>query len=366
MTGETSPHGLIRRATALAAAGVEGQAVSAACRELGPGGSPDKVAALLAARHGVRGDGRAVEQRLATLGAVTLVAGSAEFPTRLGAAWPDLGAPLWVFVRAPGDRLPDVPTAAVVGTRRPTLDGLATARAIAGHAAEAGVVVVSGLARGIDQAAHEGALEAGGVTLAVLGTGFGVDYPRGSGPLRRRVAESGGLVTELPPGAPPRPHRFLQRNRIISGLADVVVVVEGGPNSGALTTARVALEQGREVLACPGSLHSPQAAAPLQLIRDGARVVTEPSDVLDALGVLAMASPDGDRRDAAAPPTLGVEAAAVLDLLGPTPVSIDVLARATGHPVRGVLGAVVELAAAGLAHRGTAGVVRVPGAPGRG
>ena len=365
MIADGTPRGLVQRVVALAAAGVEGQAVSSACRELGADATPTAVADLLASRHRVRAQSPAVAARLAALGAQTMVAGQPGFPTRLATAWPDLGAPLWVFVRAPGGRLPEVPTVAVVGTRRATLDGLATARLIAATVARAGAAVVSGLARGIDQAAHEACLEAGGRTIAVLGTGFGVDYPAGAGDLRRAIADSGGLVSELPPGTPPRPHRFLQRNRIIAGLADAVVVVEGGRQSGALTTARSALEQGREVLACPGSLHSPQAAASLQLIRDGARVVTEPDDVLDALGVLGLTSePSAEARsDVALAPTDPV-VAALLDLLGPTPATVDALARATGQPARVVLGGVSELVAAGLAHRGVAGVVRV--VPGEG
>ncbi|MFO8074857.1 MAG: DNA-processing protein DprA [Egibacteraceae bacterium] len=359
----TRPTARLRRdALALAAAGIEGEAVSRACREAGPRATPEEVAArLLRTAVGDPGAVAEVEHRLAALGARVAVVGEDAYPRRLAASWPELGAPLWLFVAAGGARLPSAPAVAIVGTRRPSLDGLAVARELAAAAAQAGAVVVSGLARGVDEAAHEGALAAGGATVGVLGSGLGVDYPRGSAALRARVAEAGGLVTEYVPGTPPRPHRVLQRNRIIAGLVDVVVLVEGGARSGALTTARLALEQGREVLACPAALPSPHAAAPLALIRDGARVVTAPDDVVDALGLLRLgeraAAPRGG--EAAAHDLSGL-AGQLWALLSATPRSVDALAAATGRPASAVLAAVVELAAAGLAARGARGIVRVP------
>ncbi|MDQ3974716.1 MAG: DNA-protecting protein DprA, partial [Actinomycetota bacterium] len=241
-------------------------------------------------------------------------------------------------------------------TRRPSLDGLRTAhrlgRLLAGH----GVVVVSGLARGIDQAAHRGALDAGGATIAVLGAGLDVDYPAGSARLRAAVAAAGGVVSEHLPGTPPRPGHFLWRNRIISGLADATVVVEGRQRSGALQTARLAAAQGREVLAVPGSLSTPTSRAPLDLIRDGARPVTRLEDVLDAVGVAwspAAEDEDSPARD------LNPTAAAVLDLLGSVPTTAGALADRTGFGVGQVLAALGELTVRGLAEATPGGIVRI-------
>ena len=289
-------------------------------------------------------------------GAVVHVVGTGGYPRRLADAWPELGAPLWIFAIHPGAGLPDRPTAAVVGTRHPTLDGTRTAQELGRLLARAGVTVVSGMARGIDQAAHAGALEAGGRTVGVLGTGFGVDYPRHDGPMRDAVAASGGLVSELLPGTPPRKPSFLWRNRIIAGLADVTVVVEGRDGSGALQTARMAAAQGRDVLAVPGPVRAPTSRAPLDLIRDGAQPMTRLEDVLDVLGV-ASASPT--RASAPQPETdLSEAARSVLPLLGAVPAASDALAAATRQPLPAVLAALTELARCGLAVTTPRGVVR--------
>lgn len=287
------------------------------------------------------------------------------YPGRLALAWPDLGAPGWLFAR--GAALTDAASVAVVGTRRPTLDGVRTARGLGRFLAERGVTVVSGLARGIDQAAHQGALDAGGVTTAVLGTGFGVDYPRRDGPLREAVAASGGLVTEYLPGAPPSPPHFLWRNRIVSGLADAVVVVEGQARSGALQTARLGAAQGRDVFAVPGSLSQPTSRGPLDLVRDGARLVTRFEDVLECLPALVdlaeepegMADVDvsvaGSRSAVAG---LDPSAVTVLNLLGAAPASPGALAGAAGLPVAAALVALSELEARGLVALTGRGFVR--------
>lgn len=297
-----------------------------------------------------------VERELAEHRASVHLPGGPGYPVRLALAWPRLGAPLWLLARTPGAGLPDGPAVAVVGTRHPSLDGLDTARALGGILASAGVTVVSGLARGIDQAAHRGSLDAGGRTVGVLGAGFGVDYPRGDGDLREEVAASGGLVTELLPGTPPRGHQFLSRNRIIAGLADATVVVEGRARSGALATAQRATELGREVLACPGSINSPASRAPLDLIRDGATVLTRLEDAVEAAGVLALRSPQE------AQPRPSVELAPaqeqLLGLLGTEPVGVDRLARASGRSAQEVLAAVAELNSLGLARRAGSGFVR--------
>lgn len=307
------------------------------------------------------GEVAAVARRLAGLGAQVCVAGEPGYPARLAMAWPELGAPLWLFVRGGAEgRLPEGTGAvAVVGTRRPTLDGLATARELGRVLAGHGAVVVSGMARGIDQAAHQGALDVGGPTVAVLGTGLDVDYPHRDGPLREAVATAGGVVTEYRPGTKPHARNFLARNRIIAGLADATVVVEGRARSGALQTARLAGAQGREVLAVPGSLHQPASRAPLDLIRDGATPLCRVTDVLDVVGGVQ------GRLDLAAPapavgPDLDPPAAAVHGLLGPVPATPDTLARASGQPVAAVLAAVAELSARGLAATTPHGVVAAP------
>ena len=174
---------------------------------------------------------------------------------------------------------------AVVGSRTPTPYGRAMALKLSHGLARCGVTVVSGLARGIDTAAHSGALKAGGRTIAALGCGLDVDYPRGSGPLRGQIARRGAVLSEFPDGTPPLPHHFPRRNRIISGLALGVVVVEAGLRSGSLVTARWALDQGREVMTVPGRLDSPVAEGPLHLLRQGAAAVGSAQDILDCLGL---------------------------------------------------------------------------------
>lgn len=281
-------------------------------------------------------------------GARVLAVGRPGYPEQLSQAWPELGAPAWLFVRGPAP-LPPGPAVAVVGTRRPTLDGLRTAGALAAFLARAGVVVVSGLARGIDQAAHRGALEVGGRTVAVLGTGLGVDYPARSGALRDAIAGAGGLVTELAPGVPPRPHQFLERNRVISGLVSALVVVEGRERSGALQTARLAAAQGREVFAVPGSLNAPASRGPLALIRDGAHVLTCFDDVLDALGLAAHPPP-------AQPPAAG-DRDVLLHLLGPQPATAAALAEAADLPLNQALAGLADLEAQGRARHTARGFV---------
>ena len=242
LAGDADPV-LVRRVVALAASGVASplRQRRAALERLARDGraAPADVLAdlerlvpapLWRAQAGAQADGgpQTLGRRLAAADARVLVLGQPGYPERLAQLWPELGAPLWLFARAasPGVLGPG-PAVAVVGSRHPSFDGLDMAAELGGLLARHGVLVVSGLARGIDEAAHEGALGAGGPTVAVLGTGFGVDYPRGREPLRRRIAASGALVTELAPGAPPRAHQFLERNRLIAGLADAVVVVEG-------------------------------------------------------------------------------------------------------------------------------------------
>jgi DNA processing protein len=191
----------------------------------------------------------------------------------------------------------DKPAVAVVGARAASRGGMAIASAIAGDLARAGVVVVSGLARGIDSAAHIAALDAGGTTIAVLGTGIDVVYPAEHRELTERIARGGLLITEFLPGAPPEVFHFPRRNRIISGLSRGVVVVEAAEKSGSLITARLAADQGREVMVVPGPVLGGRNRGAHALIRDGAKLVESAVDILQELGLnqgLARRSPQGE------------------------------------------------------------------------
>ena len=170
---------------------------------------------------------------------------------------------------------------ALVGSRRPSAYGSSVAHRLAGDLAQRQMVVVSGMARGIDSAAHRGALEVGGKTVAVLGSGLDVIYPRENKKLAERIAEQGAIVSEFPLGTPPVPENFPVRNRIISGLSLGVVIVEAAEYSGSLITARLALEQNREVFAVPGNITSPQSFGPNLLIKQGAKLVDQWRDVVE-------------------------------------------------------------------------------------
>lgn len=191
-------------------------------------------------------------------------------------------APLILYGKGAGDPAPD--SVALVGSRAATETGKEFARILAADLACSGLTVISGMARGIDTAAHEGALRGGGETVAVLGCGADILYPPESRRLRDRILERGGLLSEFPPGTPPLRHHFPMRNRLISGMARGVVVVEAPERSGALITARIALDQGREVMAVPGSPLFPHTAGSNRLLREGATPVTGAEEVLQAVG----------------------------------------------------------------------------------
>jgi DNA processing protein len=179
------------------------------------------------------------------------------------------------------------PQIAVIGSRNPTSGGLEHARDFAGTLARRGMTITSGLASGIDTAAHSAALDAGQLTIAVNGTGLDVVYPSSSKTVAERIRSQGAMISEFPLGTPPRRQNFPSRNRIISGLSLAVLVVEAGLNSGTLITARKAAEQGRDVFALPGSLHNPMAKGCHRLIRDGARLVETADDIMHELGPIA-------------------------------------------------------------------------------
>jgi DNA processing protein len=202
---------------------------------------------------------------------------------------------------------------------------------------------VSGLAVGIDAAAHEGALEGPGATLAVVGTGLDRVYPARNRELAHRIAADGGLISEFPPGTPPRAKNFPRRNRLISGLARGVLVVEAALLSGSLITARHAGEQGREVFAIPGSIHSPLSKGCHKLIREGAKLVETAQDILDELG---MAATEGGATKQAASCATGTEAA-MLDALGGDCVAVDTLVTRTGMTSDIVMAALTGLELSG-------------------
>lgn len=174
-----------------------------------------------------------------------------------------------------------------IGSRNPTAGGLDHAQDFATTLARQGMTITSGLASGIDSAAHTAALDAGALTIAVNGTGLDIVYPASSRELAKRIRSQGAMISELPLGSPPRRQHFPSRNRIISGLSLAVLVIEAGLNSGTLITARKAAEQGRDVFALPGSLHNPMAKGCHRLIREGARLVETTADILQELGPVA-------------------------------------------------------------------------------
>jgi len=188
--------------------------------------------------------------------------------------------PLILYARGNLQALQE-PNVAIVGTRRPTCYGVQMAEGLASDLAERGICITSGLARGIDAAAHRGCLDAGGRTIAVLGCGIDVVYPREHGQLTRRIVEKGLLLSEFLPGTSPSPQNFPVRNRLISGLALGTLIIEASEYSGSLITARLAMEQNREVFALPGNLTTPQSFGPNFLIKQGAKLVQSWRDVVE-------------------------------------------------------------------------------------
>jgi DNA processing protein len=220
----------------------------------------------------------------------------------------------------------------IVGSRKGSSYGIAMAERISGELARRGLTIVSGMARGIDAAAHRGALEAGGRTIAVLGCGLGVTYPPEHGELSDRIAEKGALVSEFPVFAPPKPDHFPRRNRIISGLSLGVVVVEAGMESGALITANYALEQGREVFAVPGQATSRSSRGCHQLIKAGAKLTETWEDIWEEIEPQVGRPAQSGNRVLSVSLSLELEETLVLDALEAGPVQIDDLIGQTGLP----------------------------------
>ena len=276
-----------------------------------------------------RFDERAYLERLAAAGHRFLPRSAHEFPPLLRAIH---DPPAGLFLRGGAEpELLSRPAVAVVGARASSGYGASVARSLGRELAAAGLVVVSGLARGIDGEAHRGALEAERTTVAVLGCGIDRDYPAAHAELARRVADAGLIVSEYAPGVEPAPWRFPARNRIVAGLCAATVVVEARERSGALITADLALEEGREVFAVPGEITSSLSAGTNALLKLGAAPLTAAADVLASFGIEPEPAP-GERSP-------------LLKLL---PASADELVRRTGLAAGEVARALVELELAGL------------------
>lgn len=334
------------------------------------GVEPDGAAGALAAaslphvdEHDAHGALAAVDA-WSRLGCRLAIVGDAGYPPRLAAGWPDLDAPTLLAVRGGPDR--GGPVVALVGARRATPYGTGVTSWLASAAVTAGATVVSGGAIGIDAAAHRATLDASGRTCVVLGCGHAVAYPRPharAGALFDQIRARGGqLLSEQFPQVPPRAAVVRARNRIVAGLADVVVVIEGGGRSGALVTAGAAAAWGRPVLAVPGDVRAPGSAAPHRLLREGAAPCAEPADLLDALGITTPATAVGAlpapavTASASSAGGLGRIVLGELRRCWPRPVPIDDLVDLDGGDVGRVLAALTAAEVAGTVIRGPDGV----------
>ncbi|HEX4562372.1 MAG TPA: DNA-processing protein DprA, partial [Gemmatimonadales bacterium] len=313
-------------------------------------------AALRASPNGRIDDGLAILERLDQLDARALLASDPDFPAILAEMY-DPPAVLYVWGDlAQARRL----AVAFVGSRNCTEYGIAATRMLARDVAATGqVTIVSGMARGIDTAAHQAALDVGGGSVGVLGNGFGIVYPPGNQALYDRMLEHGCLITELPPDQPPHPGAFPRRNRLVSGLAQATVVVEAAVKSGALITADYALEQGRAVLAVPGPITSPTSVGCNKLIQQGAKPALTAGDILEEIGL-----PRGDtagtpgekgngeragvRVERTPPPDLDPVQQSLWDAMGQELRQVDVLVAAGGGDASLVLAALTDLEMRGI------------------
>jgi DNA processing protein len=305
-----------------------------------PGVTTAAASAIAAGR--VADGARALEQT-ERLGGRVLTLDDPDYPVLLR----HIPEPAPVLFALGDGSLLERPAVAIVGSRDHTPYGAEVARSIAWAAASAGLAVVSGMARGLDAVAHEAALEAGGGTIGVLGNGLGVVYPAANAGLYRRVAERGLLLTEFPPGEKPTAGSFPRRNRLISGLARVTVVVEAAEGSGALITATSALEQGRDVMVVPGNITSTCSVGANRLIRDGGEPLLDASDLLAHY-------PDAPQlatRPSVArplPEDLSTSDRAVAELLGAEPVALEDLVGQSGRTPQDVLALLSALEIAGV------------------
>jgi len=307
-------------------------------------------AAATSVRSVRRADGEAVLRRAEAVGGEILVPDAPTFPAALRDI-PD--SPALLFVSGDLGVL-ERPAVAIVGSRDHSSYGATVCRMVAQRAARAGIVVVSGMARGLDAEAHHAALDAGGTSIGVLGNGLGVIYPAANRALYDRMRRSGLLVTEFAPGERPHAGSFPRRNRLISGLARVTIVIEAAAGSGTLITVDSALAQGREVMAVPGAITSAVSVGTNRLIRDGATPLLELDDLLafypDAEPI---AIPSGTSLDGGAPPLpddLSDDERGLAALLA-EPLHLDELAGRAGRPVSSVLAVLSALEIRGVVHQ---------------
>ena len=318
------------------------------------------AAAALAAR--TIADGERILVEAARLGAIALLPDDALFP---GSLREIQDAPTVLFAKGRLELL-GRPAVAIVGSRDHSAYGAEVCRMIAGAAAAAGITVISGMARGLDAIAHQAALDAGGATIGVLGNGLGVIYPAANRALYDRVGREGLLVSEFPPGERPNAGSFPRRNRLISGMARVTVVVEAAHGSGALITAGTALDQGREVMAVPGPITSATSAGTNALLRDGAEPLLEVADLLGhytdcvhrhalAPGATPVRHAEPVRPRVAIPDALAPVAAC----LGPELVHIDAIALVSGLAPGDCLASLAQLELLGAVEQHPGGLFRM-------
>jgi DNA processing protein len=285
-----------------------------------------------------------VARKIEKLGVKILTYGDAEYPPLLREIH---DPPMLLFLK--GKEIPPNNTfISVVGSRNPTPYGLTTAEEIAQGLARRGLGIVSGMARGIDSAAHWGCLGGKGFTVAVLGTGIDIIYPASNKKLFEAITEHGTVITEFPLGTPPEPKNFPIRNRIISGLGKGIVVVEATKNSGSLITANLGLEQGREVFAVPGSVHSFKSMGCHYLIKQGARLVESSDDILDELGLNYPFTKKTDTLKESPIPIMEDTERIIYEIIGDFPLHIDQIARQGGLEPGNVSSTLMKMELKGL------------------
>ncbi|HEX9936847.1 MAG TPA: DNA-processing protein DprA, partial [Longimicrobium sp.] len=343
--------GPARLSALLARFGTPERVLGAGADELGavPGFGRELVKRLRAAATDEgRERARVAMETLDRAGAVAITPGDAAYPE----AFRTLPDPPYLLFAIGNLELLASPGLGMVGTRAPTEYGRRAAASLAGELARAGLTIVSGMARGIDSAAHAAALDAGGTTVGVLGHGIDRVYPPENAKLFARVGERGLLITEMPPGEEPNAGNFPRRNRLIAALSLGVLVVEMGEKSGAQHTVTYALEQGKDVFAVPGPIGSPQSAGTNQLLKDGARLVTSAADILEELrGVGHAFEPSGGGPASPAnidvpappPPDLAPDEAKVYAALTAEARPVDDLSEETGMAPSNVLAALLGL-----------------------
>jgi len=288
----------------------------------------------------LRADAAAALSRALTHGIVCLAWGAPAYPAALTTI---IDPPAVIWTRGCVEAL-DAIAVAIVGSRAASPYALSVATQLAGDLAVRGVVIASGLARGVDSAAHRGALAAGGITVAVLGSGVDVVYPREHAALAAQIDERGAVISELVPGTPPNPFFFPLRNRIISGLSRAIVVVEASEKSGSLITARCALEQGRDVLAVPGNVLTGRNRGAHALLRDGAKIVESADDILEELGVCERTARGARAGDGPADPVLAC-------LIPGEACDLDAIAERSGLGTTALLPRLFELELQGTVAR---------------